>query len=322
MRDQVQTVTGAVPAGELGRTLVHEHLRFGDEAVRATWPQRFDAAAELAAAVAAVTAARDRGVRTIVDPTAMLGGRDVGFLQRVAAATGVHVVACTGIYTYDHLPQYFANRSIDEMADHFVEDLEQGMEGTTARAAFLKCAADEPGITPNVEHVHRAVARASVRTGAPVMAHSRPASRTGPRQVAILLEEGVDPSRVQVAHTGDTDDLDHIEELLALGVWIGLDRFGLQMFLPDDRRLATTAELLRRGHAARIMLSQDFCATIDFFSDAGREQLYAAGAVRREWSMTLVLDEVVPALRAAGLLDADGERTVFEDNPRRWLTGS
>ena len=94
-------------------------------------------------------------------------------------------------------------------------------------------------MTENIEKVHRAVARASVRTGAPIMAHSRPASETGPRQIEIFEEEGVDLSKVQIAHTGDTDDLDYIERLLEKGVYIGMDRYGLEIFLPFEQRNAT-----------------------------------------------------------------------------------
>ena len=143
---------------------------------------------------------------------------------------------CTGIYTYDHLPLFFVLRDADAMADLLRHDIEEGIQGTEIKAAFIKCAADEPGVTENVEKVHRAAARASVRTGAPIMAHSRPASETAPRQIEIFEEEGVDLSRVQIAHTGDTDDLDYIERLLDKGVWIGMDRFGLEIFLPFEKR--------------------------------------------------------------------------------------
>ena len=138
-----------------------------------------------------------------------------------------------------------------------MHDIEQGIQGTEIKAAFLKCAADEPGVTPNVEKVHRACARASLRTGRPIMAHSRPASETGPRQVEILLEEGVAPEQIQIAHTGDTDDLDYIERLIETGVYIGLDRYGIEMYLPTERRNATTLALLERGYAERMFLSAD-----------------------------------------------------------------
>ena len=250
----------------------------------------------------------------------MFGGRDVRFMQRVSEETRVNILACTGIYTYDYLPHFFENREVGAMADLFVSDIERGIQGTDAKAAFLKCAADAPGVTEHVEKVHRAIAQASVRTGAPIMAHSRPASETGPCQVEIFEEEGVDLGRVQIAHTGDTDDLDYIERLLDKGVWIGMDRYGLDMFLPTDKRNATIAELLRRGYADRMHISQDFCATIDWFPEEGEEMFISQGMVREDWSMVLVFDEVLPALREDGFTD-EHFQTIFVDNPRRWIGG-
>jgi phosphotriesterase-related protein len=315
----VETVQGAVDASELGLMLAHEHVRFRDEAVAAQWPERYDEDAELDAALEAVAAAKAKGVEAIVDPTAMFGGRDVRFMKRVADQTGVRIVACTGIYSYDHLPHYFENRDADAMAEHFIADIQQGVQGTGIKAAFLKCAADAAGVTENVEKIHRAVSRASVQTGAPIMAHSMPAVGTGPRQVEIFKEEGVDLSRVQIAHCGDTDDVQYIEGLIASGVYVGLDRYGLEMYLPMDRRNITTAELLRRGHAERLMISQDFCATIDWFPPEAAEAFMTSGAIRN-WSMTLVFDEVVPALREQGVMDDATFETIFRENPKRWLT--
>lgn len=317
---EVQTVQGPIDDGDLGIVLVHEHLRFRDEAVAANWPSRYDSEAEAAAAITAVAAARERGVATIIDPTAMFGGRDVGFLRHVSDATGVRIVPCTGIYTYDFLPPYFENRSADEIAEHYVEDIERGIQGTDIRAAFIKCAADAPGVNERVEKLHRAAARASLQTGAPIMAHSHPGSGTGPRQVEIFLEEGVDPAKVQVAHTGDSDDLDYIEGLLDRGVWIGLDRFGLNFPLPNEARLDTAAELLRRGYARRLLVSQDYCATIDWYTPTAIAAMFEQGLVHPRMSMTLVFDEVVPWLRERGVLDDDDLRAIFEENPRAWLT--
>jgi phosphotriesterase-related protein len=316
---QVQTVQGAVEADELGVVLCHEHVRFRDEAVAAEWPNRYDEQLELDAALLAVNDAKDRGVRTIVDPTAMFGGRDVHFMKRVADQTGVRIVACTGIYSYDYLPHYFENRDVEVMADHFVEDIEIGVQGTDIRAAFLKCAADAAGVTEHVEKIHRAVARASLQTGAPIMAHSMPAVATGPRQVEIFAEEGVDMSKVQIAHCGDSEDVEYIQGLIDKGVYVGLDRYGLEMYLPIDKRNATAAELLRRGHAERLMISQDFCATIDWFPPEAAEVFESQGAIRN-WSMTLVFDEVVPWLREQGVMDDGSFQTIFVENPKRWLT--
>jgi phosphotriesterase-related protein len=107
--------------------------------------------------------------------------------------------------------------------------------------------------------------------------------------------------------------------VLAKGVFIGMDRYGLEIFLPVERRNATVVELLERGYADRMFLSQDYCATLDWYPVEVEQQLLAAGAAK-DWSMTLVLDQVIPVLREAGMTDAQLE-TMMVENPRRWLAG-
>lgn len=316
---QVQTVTGPVDAAELGTTLIHEHFRGRDEAATYQWPHTHDDAAEYGEAVESARAVLGHGVQTVCDPAPMFLGRDVRFLRRIAEETGLRIVTCTGIYTYEYLPHFFQNRDADFIAGLFVHDIENGIQDTDIRAAFIKVAADEPGVTEGIEKLHRAAARASLETGAPIMAHSRPASNTGPRQVEIFLEEGVPPEKIQIAHTGDSADLDYISGLLDAGVWIGLDRFGLELYLPMEQRKQTLMALLERGHVDRIHLSQDYVVALDWFPPETVEQLIAAGAVK-DWSMTLLFEQVFPALREKGLTDKQ-LGTMLVDNPRRWLVG-
>jgi phosphotriesterase-related protein len=326
---RVPTVTGMVEADQLGTTLIHEHLRNSDEAVHNQWPiagaVKEDKPYEVSPdqvfeiAVREAKAAVDLGIETIGEPTAMFLGRDVEFMRRVSEETGLQVIPCTGIYSYDYLPQFFMNRDPDQIAELFVHDIEQGIQGTDIKAAFIKCAADEPGVNENIEKVHRAAARASVRTGAPIMAHSRPASNTGPRQVEIFLEEGVEPGKIQIAHTGDTDDLDYIEGLLEKGVWIGLDRYGLDIFLPYEKRQQTAKALLERGYADRIFLSADSVATTDWFPPNIFDGLIASGAAH-DWNIRMVPERVLPELREWGLTE-EQERTMMVENPVSWLTG-
>jgi phosphotriesterase-related protein len=317
----VETVTGQIDAREMGLTLIHEHFFSGDEAVTAQWPHVRDHDREYSLALESAEAIKHHGVRTVVEPTAMLLGRDVRTLQRLGSDTGLQIVACTGIYTYDHLPQFLLNRSEGFIADLFVHDIEQGIQGTEARAAFIKCAADRAGVNERIEKVHRAAARASVRTGTPIMAHSRPASQTGPRQVEIFVEEGVAPEKIQIAHTGDTDDLDYVERLLDTGVSIGMDRYGLDVLLPTDRRNATVLALLERGYADRIFLSQDFDIPIanglDWYPPEVVEQMRAAGAAPH-WSMTFLFEQVIPTLKEGGMTEQQLQ-TMMVENPARWL---
>lgn len=326
---QIQTVTGPIEASELGETLIHEHLMSRDEAILFQFPQMgtmreepvSHVTSEEAENVAAefMAAAVERGVKSVVEPSCMYLGRDVRLMKRVSEKTGIQIVPCTGIYTYEHLPTPLITRDADQIADLFVHDIEQGIQGTEIKAAFLKCAADEPGITENVEKVHRAIARASLRTGVPIMAHSRPASDTAPRQIEIFAEEGVDLDKVQIAHCGDSPDADYVEGIIEEGVWAGLDRYGIEMYQPFEQRIAVHLALLERGYADRIFVSADSCATIDWFAAETGKQMADAGLIQ-DWTIKIVHDKVLPALREGGMTE-EQERTMLHQNPVRWLTG-
>jgi phosphotriesterase-related protein len=312
----VETTRGAIDVEDLGFTLIHEHFRTTDEAARFQFPHLYDETAEWEAAISDANAVRAHGVQTVVEPSAMFLTRDAAFSHRVAEESNLNVVLATGIYTYDHLPQALLNRDEDALAAIFIHELEHGIQGSEARPALIKCAADQPGVTPNVEKVHRAAARASRASGKPIMAHSHPASETGLAQMRIFTEEGVDPSMVQVAHTGDTDDLDYIEKLLDTGCWIGLDRYGLDIFLPTEKRQATTLALLERGYADRMFLSQDYCSTIDWFPL--EVQAYLKANEVPDWSMTFLFEKVIPELKERGMTDGHLDQMMVQ-NPKRWL---
>jgi phosphotriesterase-related protein len=312
----VETVHGPIDVDQLGLTLIHEHFRAADEGVRFQFPHLYDEQEEWDRALADAHAVKSHGVVTVVEPSALFLTRDAAFSKRVADASGLQVVLATGVYTYDHLPQPLMTRDEDGLADIFVYEIENGIQGTGIKPALLKCAADAAGVTPNVEKVHRAVARASNRTGKPIMAHSRPASGTGPEQMRIFTDEGVDPALVQVAHTGDTDDLEYIERLLDTGCFIGLDRYGIDIYLPTENRQATTLALLERGYADRMFIAQDYCSTIDWFPRELQEHLNANEVP--DWSMTFLFEKVIPELRERGITDEQLDQMMVE-NPKQWL---
>src|SRR5215212_11537980 len=106
----VETVNGSVDVEELGLTLIHEHFRATDEAMRFQFPHLYNEAAEWEAAMSDANGVKGHGVRTVVEPSAMFLQRDAAFSKRVADESGLNVVLATGIYTYDHLPQVLLNR--------------------------------------------------------------------------------------------------------------------------------------------------------------------------------------------------------------------
>ena len=180
---------------------------------------------------------------------------------------------------------------------------------SSVRAAILKCATDEPGLTPGVERVLRAVAQAHRATGVPITTHTHAHSRRGLEQQRVFAEEGVDLSRVIIGHSGDTTDLDYLEELVAAGSYLGMDRFGLDNILSFADRVDTVARMCERGHAAKMVLAHDASCYIDWLPEA------ALPVVLPNWHYLHIHNDVLPALRERGVTE-EQITTMLVDNPR------
>jgi phosphotriesterase-related protein len=320
---QVQTVQGPVDTAELGQVLMHEHVFVLTPDVQQNYPQEWGGEEQrVADAVEKLTALAATGVRTIVDPTVVGLGRYIPRIQRVAEQVDVNIVVATGCYTYDDVPFFFHHRGPalnaalgtevpDPMVDMFVRDVEEGIAGTGVRAAFLKCAIDSPGLTRGVERVMRAVARAHGRTGVPITVHTHPGSRQGLVVQKVFAEEGVDPRRVVLGHSGDTTDADHLSELADAGFLLGMDRFGINLDTTFEARADIVVEMCRRGYAESMVLSQDASCYIDWVDPGVMAKL-------TDWRYTHIHEDVLPYLREHGVTDEQIE-TMLVANPRRYF---
>ena len=316
----VETLGGPVAADDLGVTLMHEHVFVLTPELLHNYPEHWDEATRIQDAVEKLSAAQDRGIDTIVDPTVLGLGRDIPLVQRVAAQVTINIVVATGLYTYDRLPFAFRFRGpgtpfggpepLDQL---FIRDLTEGIADTGVRAGILKCATDEEGVTPDVERVLRAVARAHLATGAPITTHTHAPSRRGIEQQRIFAEEGADLGRVVIGHSGDTTDLDYLEQLIDAGSYVGMDRFGVDV-VPFEQRVDTVVQLCERGYADRVVLSHDAVCHADWFD----MDLMAEVAPR--WTFTHIPDDVLPALREHGVTETQ-IRSMLVENPRRILAG-
>jgi phosphotriesterase-related protein len=318
---RVETVRGPVPTAELGRTLMHEHVFVLSPESQANWSDEWDEESRVAEAVDKLTALVGAGIRTIVDPTVDGLGRDIRRIARInEAVPDLNIIPATGIYTYSDVPTWFAMRGPgiipglpEPMVDLFVRDVREGIQGTDIKAAFFKCAIDHHGLTPGVERVMRAVARAHAETGAPVMVHNNPGTGTMAEVRRVLGEEGVDPSRVQLAHVGDSTDVDMLSELAEAGFLLGMDRFGIDALLAFDARVDTVVELCRRGLSSRMVLAHDASCYIDWIDP----DLLATAT---NWHYLHITNDVLPALAERGVTDDQIDEMLVR-NPRAWFEG-
>ncbi|BBZ24886.1 phosphotriesterase family protein [Mycolicibacter hiberniae] len=315
---QCQTARGPINTADLGVTLMHEHVFIMTTELAQNYPEVWgDEDARVADAIARLNELKAAGVDTIVDLTVIGLGRYIPRIARVAAGTELNIVVATGLYTYNDIPFFYHFRGPgtlldgpELMADMFVRDIESGIADTGIKAGILKCATDEPGVTPGVERVLRAVANAHRRTGVPISTHTHAGTRRGLEQQRIFEEEGVDLSRVVIGHSGDSTDLGYLEELIAAGSYLGMDRFGIDMFLPFEERVNTVAAMCERGHADKMVLSHD----ANCYFDALPGDLSATAAPN--WHYLHIHNDVLPALRQRGVTE-DQLHTMLVDNPRK-----
>jgi phosphotriesterase-related protein len=294
-----------------------EHVFVMTTEIMENYPESWgDGAKREADAITRLNELKSRGVDTLVDLTVVGLGRYIPRIARIAAATELNIVVATGLYTYHDVPMYFHYRGPgtplggpEPMTEMFVRDIERGIADTGVKAAILKCATDEPGVTAGVERVLRAVAQAHRQTGVPISTHTHAESKSGLEQQRIFAEEGVDPTRVVIGHSGDTTDIAYLEELIANGSYLGMDRFGVDAYLGFEDRVNTVATMCERGHADKMVLSHDASCYFDALPEA------TLPVALPNWHYLHIHDDVIPALKQRGVTDAQ-LTTMLVDNPR------
>ena len=319
---QVQTVRGPIAASALGRVLIHEHIFLMDAEYVLNYRPDFFSDKTIDDAVDRLNALKASGIDTIVDLTVLGLGRYIPAVAKVAERTELNIIVSTGVYTFNDVPQPFQFTGPgllcdvpEPMLDIFLKDIREGIAGTAIKAGELKCAIDMPGMTKGVERVMRAIAQANVLTGTPITVHTAPQNRSGLLVQDLLESEGVDLRDVVIGHCGDSTDIDYLVEVAERGSLLGMDRFGLNFTITAEQRVATIAELCRRGYAGSLALGHDCCAWSDFFPSVADYN-----RVLPQHHYLHIHDDVIPALRAAGVSESDLD-AMFVANPLRHYEG-
>lgn len=324
----VNTLRGPVEGTRLGTTLMHEHLMARNpELEQNIVHPEYDEAAIFERARKSLTSLHlDKGIDTFVDLTVLGLGRDVPTVRRLAENVPLNIVVATGYYTAKDLPTYFHTHGPDGLVGKtlggpdvlekmFLDDLTKGIPRTDGvKAGIIKIVTDEHGITPDLDRVYRAAARAQAETGVPISTHTNVEFANGRDQQKWFKANGVDLERTVIGHSGDSTDPDYLKELMDNGSFIGMDRFGMEFVLDDESRVDTLARLLAQGYAEKITISHD----------AGYFSINTPPSWRAKhtpnWHHHRISDYVLPELRKRGVTE-DQIAQMMIVNPVQVLTG-
>jgi phosphotriesterase-related protein len=301
---RVETVLGPVPASDLGATLVHEHVLVDFVGADRVSRDRYSADVVFRTARPFLEEVKRAGVRTLVDCTPAFLGRDPLLLKRLSEATGLRIVTNTGYYGAaddKFVPAHAWKEDADALAARWIAESRDGIEGTRIRPGFLKIGVDAGPLSAIDRKLVIAAARTHRATGLTIAVHTgNGAAARG--IVAVLAEERVAPSAYVWVHAQNETDRQVQVDLAAAGAWVELDGVGPRTLA--DHAVAV-ADLARRGHLGRLLVSQD--AGWYHVGEPG------GGAYR---GYAFLIESFVPALRARGLA-ADQIDTLLVRNPAR-----
>jgi phosphotriesterase-related protein len=316
----VMSVTGEVAADALGNVLCHEHVVASSPGIIRSWAALHGGRAALVdRGVRALRAAKVAGVDTVVDCTTFDLGRDPELLVEVSQASGVTIIAATGCWLDPSVTM--RARTVEQLEAWFRSDLTVGVDGTGIRAGLIKLASNER-IEPYAAMVLEAAARVATATSAPIITHTAAAHRTGEAQADLLESYGVDPARVAIGHSDDSDDIDYLAGLAARGYRIAMDRIP-NGALPNyggqtvTDRMDMIVRLVARGWGDRVLLGHDDPIWAGLLDDEDAARHLASNPR----GITFVSEVVLPGLAERGLSGPE-VRALMVDNPRRWLAGA
>lgn len=299
----VRTVLGDIDASSMGYTMAHEHLftrpqGHGGKVEEDHLLDSYDKAIQMMEEYKAV------GGGSIVEATPQSWGRDAARMVQVSEATGVHVIACTGYICEEHgMEPEVSDWSIEYLAEVMVSDLTEGMDGTTAKAGWIKAGSAYMHITPNEEKVLRAAARAATQVGCVVHTHTTNGTM-GIEQTEILEDEGFDLSRMIIAHVDRNPDLWYHRKMLSKGVSLIYDGPGKAKYYPDSMRVDLLRQLVEDGYADRLMLTNDM----------GRRSHHKVWGFGPGW--TWIKERFLPRLAEEGFSQEVLDKFMIH-NPRR-----
>ncbi|MFK0295736.1 phosphotriesterase [Streptomyces sp. NPDC090442] len=265
----IRTVLGDLAPERLGVCDAHDHLFLASPQLPG------QELADVDAAAAELRAFRDAGGAAVVQWTPHGMGRHAAELPRLARASGVTIVAATGLHQEAHYaPEVLANLPAD-LAALFVAELTEGIRsagrggahddaGADAdrpeprpRAGLIKVAGGFHGLDRHARRTMTAAAEAHRETGAAIGVHLE--LGTGALDVLDLLcgELAVPPDRVILGHLNRSPDLTVHRMAAESGAYLAFDGPSRAHHATDWRLPDAVAALCDAGFADRILLGGD-----------------------------------------------------------------
>jgi phosphotriesterase-related protein len=202
----------------------------------------------------------------------------------------------TGVYKEGFIPTEWLDLSPEALAQFWIRDLTEGMEGTNIKAGFIKVALVDNGPTAIEARNLRAAAIASQATGAVIGSHTI-GGRAAREEMDILEAAGQNLNRFIWIHAQTEPDKSIHIEAARRGAWVEFDAIGAK-YADQGHMLDSTLHLLEAGYGEQVLLSHD----AGWYEVGSPDGVPKVDGYR---GYTALIEDFIPALRSRGATDAD-----------------
>jgi phosphotriesterase-related protein len=297
------TTLGPQTADHLGMILPHEHVFVDLRTCNQPGYGQAEPGAVIEQIGPELQRARSAGIAAIVECSAEGIGRRADILKAVSVATGMPLVAPTGIYREPWVPPWAHEAAEGELREWMVRELSDEIGTSGVQAGWIKLSANDDGMTACETKILRAAAHAAALAGAAIGSHTI-RGRVVRDQLTVIETAGFAPDRFIWIHAHVEPDFSINLDMARSGMWIEYDGIGSDEET-DARTIERVLRMLEAGLGDHVLLSQDR-GTYDAAA--------AGGGIPRAY--TYICEAFLPRLRAAGV-DERTLRQLTIENPFR-----
>ncbi len=252
----VLTVTGLIPASEMGVTLTHEHILVNFIGADSINMSLYNTSEVIEKVLPFLTQIKEQGVKTFVECTPEFLGRDPLLLKQLSELTGLHILTNTGYYGANNnkfIPEDMLAISAEDLSHIWINEFKNGIRDTGIRPGFIKIGVDRDSLSNFHTQLIKAAALTHLETGLIIASHTGPYTPAF-QQIEILEKYDVLPEAFIWVHAHNEKDLSKLSQAAEKGAWISLDYL-------DENNVKTIIEIIQHlkktGHLSKILLSHD-----------------------------------------------------------------
>ncbi|MDN3202743.1 phosphotriesterase family protein [Algoriphagus sediminis] len=297
------SVKGNFPIDSLGLTLIHEHMLvdfIGADSINSDHWNRDSVVQKVLPFLLEV---KQYGVRSILDCTPSYLAKDPLLLKSLSEKSGIQILTNTGFYGAvggKYLPDFVQTESAEQLADRWIAEFENGIEGTGIKPGFIKISVNEADTLSLIDQkLVKAAGITHQKTGLTIASHTG-TWRTAVQEVRILQEIGVNPSEFVWVHAQNEPSFENYLVAAEMGVWISLDGIGWAIDPYVDRLIFAK----ENGILGKVLISHD----------AGWYDPAKAGGGDFQ-PFTNIFEKLIPTLNEKGFTQEDWD-LLLKENPK------